>query len=938
MTRLCEQVRAWLRGSPADLGPAGEDPAAAAAREAVRARGRQFRRLIAANAQGLRAMAELEEAMAGTRTFDMAWLRAHAVAACSAVYQMVFGLSALAPEHGVGLAERFTLIRREMDTLLAPREPAAGAEAPLVLPLAEVRATHAPVCGGKMAMLGELGAHGLPVPEGFVVTTAAYRRFLQSNGLGAAIDGLIQGADSDRLDALMSLSAAVQGLILRTPVPPDLAEAVLAACDGLPPRTPGTDGPPRLAVRSSALGEDAAGASFAGQYHSELNVGREGLLDSYREVVASKYGVAAMAYRRGKGLRDEDVAMCVGCLRMVRAEAGGVIYTRSPVDPDDDAVSVTATPGLPKAIVDGGVTPDVFEVARGEGGAPPSIRSRRIAQKSLRLDSAPGEGLARSRLSAAASAAPSIDDEAVLTLASLALRVEDLLGEAQDIEWALGRSGRFYLLQTRALPRQACRAQGQARGESRAGGRERTVPADARLLAEGGVTASGGVGAGQVHVVDKEADFLSFPRGGVLVAATSSPRLAALLSRAAAVVAEHGSVAGHLASVAREFGVPALFGVSDAPRVLSGAGLVTVDADGRAVYSGEVSSLLAPAPAGQPASCPLSGPGVPPPDSPVRRTLERLAALVVPLGLLDPEAPDFVPAKCRSLHDITRYCHEMAVRAMFSDEGQAAEAAASGKRLAVGRATKYWVVDLGGGFVGDVPGPAVKLSEIACAPMLAVWAGMTAIPWQGPPMPDARGFLSLVAQSAANRDIEPGLDSAFAERDYFLVSRRSCTVQARFGYHFCTVDCHAGPRPEENYAAFQFKGGAADLPRRRARAEMVGRLLARRGFISEARQDALYARLENAPREEMLRHVMVLGHLLVHTRQIDMVMGDPATVAAWEERLGEECGRVAALPLPLPAGNGGEDDDPASNDPGGDAVPHSPSDIRTSRTDAAQSE
>ena len=117
-------------------------------------------------------------------------------------------------------------------------------------------------------------------------------------------------------------------------------------------------------------------------------------------MVASKYGVAAMAYRQGKGLRDEDVAMCVGCLCMVKAEAGGVVYTRSPVDPEDDALVVTATLGLPKAIVDGGVTPDLFEVARGltpEEGL--LIRRQEISEKTLRLDSRVGEGLERSGLS-----------------------------------------------------------------------------------------------------------------------------------------------------------------------------------------------------------------------------------------------------------------------------------------------------------------------------------------------------------------------------------------------------------------------------------------------------------------------------------------------------------------------------------------------------------
>ncbi len=871
MGGLLQTLRHWWQGPEEQA----EDAGTLAAREAVRARGRDFRLLIAANSQALRIMAELEEALAGHEPFGMAWLRARAVAVSAAVFQMIHRLGGLAPGRHAGLRERFAAVNREIDALLCPQ--CVWDETPLVLPLSEVRASHAPNCGGKMAMLGELGAHGLPVPQGFVITAAGYRRFLAAGDLQAEIDRLIQSADVERLDALMALSSGLQNMILAAPLPEDLSAAILSAYDGLAARL---SGPPQLAVRSSALGEDAAGASFAGQYHSELNVGREGLLDSYRSVVASKYGVAAMAYRQSKGLRDEDVAMCVGCLCMVPAAAGGVVYTQSPVDPDDDALVVTATPGLPKAIVDGGVTPDVFTVARGGEADGLSIRSREIAHKQVRLDSREGEGLERRELSDAEAGLPALDDAAVLELAAMCLRVEDMFAEAQDIEWARDAAGRFYLLQTRALPRQAPRPQAAAA----------LRPEGVPVLAEGGVTASGGAAAGPVHVVAKEADFLTFPRGGVLVVETSSPRLAALLSRASAVVAGHGSAAGHLASVAREFGVPALFGVADAPRVLAGAGTVTVDADGRAVYAGSVESLLG---AGR-------DPAAPPPDSPVRRVLEAVAGLVVPLSLLDPDSPEFAPENCRTLHDMTRYCHEMAVREMFESGDQAAAAAGTGKRLAVGRATKYWVVDLGGGFLREIPGTSAPLADIACAPMLAVWAGMTAIPWQGPPAPDAKGFLALVAQSAANRDIEPGLDSAFAQRDYFLIDRDSCTLQARFGYHFCTVDSHAGGRPEENYAAFQFKGGAADMRRRTVRAELVGRILARRGFITEVRGDALFARIENRPREELLRLLMVLGHLLVHTRQIDMVMGEARTAAAWEEKLDRDCDAVAARELPRP--------------------------------------
>ena len=113
----------------------------------------------------------------------------------------------------------------------------------------------------------------------------------------------------------------MQQLIVRSPVPEDIRREAMGAWEQL---AAGRDAPLRMALRSSALGEDAAGASFAGQYRSVLNVGAENFLEDYKEVLAGKYAIQAMVYRLNRGIRDEDVAMCVGCVEMVPAVAGGV--------------------------------------------------------------------------------------------------------------------------------------------------------------------------------------------------------------------------------------------------------------------------------------------------------------------------------------------------------------------------------------------------------------------------------------------------------------------------------------------------------------------------------------------------------------------------------------------------------------------------------------
>ena len=212
---------------------------------------------------------------------------------------------------------------------------------------------------------------------------------------------------------------------------------------------------------------------------------------------------------------------------------------------------------------------------------------RVVGAKTHRLDGRRGEGVVRTELAAHLKEKPVLDEAPALELARLALAIENHYGAPQDIEWALDKAGQWLILQCRPL--QQCP--------------ETTIlepagpdPGIPPLLA-GGITASPGSGAGPVCRVTKRADMLSFPRGAVLVTAQALPEWAPLLSRAAAVVTEQGSPAGHLASVAREFGRPALFNLTGALDQLAPNQWVTVDAGSGAVYPGRVEALLKKKPA-----------------------------------------------------------------------------------------------------------------------------------------------------------------------------------------------------------------------------------------------------------------------------------------------------------------------------------------------------
>ncbi len=851
---VLKRLRRWLgRGEP----PA-PDPAELAREEEFKVRLRErcarFRRLLSANKSALEAMSDVEERLAGVKPFGMDYVRAASTRTVTAVFQMVRELNALSDNGYASLQEAFDRIRGDMERLLALPEHAA--RGPLILPLADVRLTDLPRVGGKMANLGELAANvGLDVPDGFAVTVAAYYRFMEYNGLRSELERRIQATDMRSLDEVFSLSAALQQCVLAAPLPPDLEAAVTEAVEAMKERA-GDD--LLLALRSSAVGEDALGVTFAGQYRSELNVPPEEACEVWKEIVASKYAVTAMSYRYQRGIPDDVAPMSVGVLAMVRAGAGGVAYSRDPVAASrgQERVVLNAVPGLPQAVVDGAVTPDVFVFSREN---PPRLLEKHPAD---------------------AAAAPSLTAVQAAELARVALALEEYYNEPQDVEWALeAGDGRIMVLQSRPL-REA--DGGSDRGE---GAQATELPPGLTVLAGGGVPVSPGVGMGPAFVARKEADMLSFPEGGVLVVERAYPRWATLLARASGLVSETGGMAGHLASVAREYRLPAVFSLPDACRLLENAGDVTLDANRNVVLAGRQAQLIPP----------MAAPPNLMAGSPVYLRLEALAQLMTPLHLLDPDAPEFAPQHCRSLHDITRFCHEKAVRLMFDDD--AGVGRRMGKQLKAGVKLQYWVVDMGGGFTRTVGGPVVDLSEIASAPMLALWEGMVAVPWAGPPSSGAAGFMSVVFESAMNPELESTAPTTMAERNFFIIGDRYMILQARYGYHFCTVECLAGEDRHENFVNFQFKGGAADRERRRLRARMLAGLLEGHGFRADVKDDSLFAVAEGFDAAETLRKTRLLGYLLIHSRQVDMIMRESAKAEALRKKLAGDMDALAGKPL-----------------------------------------
>ncbi len=827
-------------------------------RVAFTSRYHNFKLLLTANNKALEIMSDLEKALEGNQTFGMSFIRSNCTAVLVNVFRMIKNLDELAPGKYSELHNSFKQIQEQINAVLAYKKPALG-DSP-VIPLESITADMVDQVGSKMANVAEIkNKIHIPVPSGFVISALAYDRFIQFNDLQTEIDRRIQAADTEKIDDLYTLSSDIQQLIMRSRVPPDLEAAIVQAYRQVEAATyPDV----KVSLRSSALGEDAAGTTFAGQFRTVLNVGAEHLIDAYKEVVASKYGLPAVSYRLARGIPDEDVAMCVGSMEMVDAQAGGVMYSSNPLNIRDRSIFIDAVWGLPKAVVDGNVAPDEYVISRDTL----EVIRREIKQKELEFKCLPDEGVCRMEIAGEKAGLPCLTDEQAKMLASMAIELEDYYGSPQDIEWAVTPDNSIYILQCRPLQ------QTDVPGKEHVPGIQLE---NETVLVRGGITASSGVATGPVFIVRNDVDKLKFPSGSVLVTSQSLPRWAPLLSHSAAVVTELGGVAGHLANVAREFSVPALFGIPDVTNVLKNGDVITVDADGRTVYAGCVDSLL------DRRICKknlMAG-------SPVYETLEAVTAHIIPLNLLDPDSTDFHPRKCETLHDITRFCHEKSVHEMFNFGKEHHFSERSSKQLVCHVPMQWWIINLDDGFKEDVEGKFVHLDNIISIPMIALWKGVISVPWEGPPPVDAGGLMSVMLQATTNPALDPTMSSPYAARNYFMLSKNFLSLSSRFGFHFSTVEALVSDRAAENYISFSFKGGAADMPRRVRRAIFVADILERFGFRTEVKKDSSFARVEGMDQAYMENSLKILGYLIIHTRQLDMVMNNDASIAKYKRKI-----------------------------------------------------
>ena len=411
----------------------------------------------------------------------------------------------------------------------------------LIVPLSAFEATDAARFGPKAATLAALGRAGLPVPDGFCLDAAAYRIQVAALGLAAAARDINSPEPGRARRAALDMKLG----LLDRPIVPEISEPLLAARSALAESSAAL-----MVVRSSALVEDRFGSSFAGQFESYLGLEDEvEFLTAVRSCWAALWSTRVLRYMATHDASPAETAMAVLIQPLVAARVSGGGLSRTA---DGDMV-LNATWGLGSAIAQGEVVPDRIVLS-----ADGAVRETAPGRKYHRVSCSHGgtRSVPRSLF-----AAPCLDTTQAVELGALLRSAEKLMGMPVEIEWALDDAG-FKLLQARALHVQA-------------------APEPSKIWMHhpllSGHPAGIGWGEGRACVVSCECELSRVGPGDILVTRVAGPALSQILSRVAGVVAELGGSTSHLASLARERGIPMVLGVLDATQRIPDGVRVSVD-------------------------------------------------------------------------------------------------------------------------------------------------------------------------------------------------------------------------------------------------------------------------------------------------------------------------------------------------------------------------
>jgi pyruvate, water dikinase len=819
---------------------------------------KKFQELLDYNSRALELMADMGDKLSGDYLFDKHYIQSVVLELEEVIYKIVYNLNVITQRKYVRLFDALEKAKEEIHQELNARFAIPHGE--YVYPLRSLNKEMADYVGEKMATLGELKNRlSLSVPEGFVISTYAYERFIDDNGLRGWIDSFMKAGTLENTEELRKKSQDLRERILQARIPRDLKRAIRKALAASSSKeSPGIG----WAVRSSAVGEDTQ-LSYAGQYQTLLNVPSSDILSGYKEVIASLFSPQVLSYRTKSRGDQRELAMAVGCTQMLNPKVSGVIYSTDPRQVEREQMVISACWGLGKLAVEGEAEVDQY---LGSKTPPYGLLHQQIGKKEVHYVLSEEGGIILKPVPPSLQNEPCLNPSTLARLIQAAERVEQHMKSFQDIEWSLDQQGQLIFLQARPL-----RVSWDLHFDK---SKISTSVKDHPVLLDGmGEVASRGIGAGKVFVVQSEEEVDRFPRGSVLVLKHTTPRMSKLVPLASAIVTDIGSVAGHLATVSREFRIPTIVGTRHATEVLRTGLEVTVDAEENVVYEGIVKELI---------TAHLSE-KTPYDETYEFRLLRRLLKRTSTLHLSDPQSKDFTAAHCTTYHDIVRFSHEMAVQRIAEgiSPSQLGSKTAS-KKLKLPIPLDLLLVDIGGGLKEEATERIISPDDLECEPLRILLEVLVAPGvWQSQPIDlDMKGFLSSLSftETYSSRSIKGNLA---------IISKEYLNLSLRLGYHFNMIDVTMSENQEQNYIYFRFFGGVTEMTRRSRRAKLLAQIMTRNDFAVETKGDLIIARIKKVSRDIMEEKLRLVGRLVGFTRQLDVLLRSDGDIRFFEGQFRE---------------------------------------------------
>lgn len=439
--------------------------------------------------------------------------------------------------------------------------------------------------GGKNASLGEmisrLSQIGIKVPNGFALSTNAYRAFLEDNHLTDKIQKILSGIHNKDIETLEAAGKEIRESILKAQFSKSIETAISTSYQNLEQMTNNKN--LAVAVRSSATTEDLENASFAGQHESFLNVvGTQCILSAVKKVFASLYNDRAIAYRIHNQISPKELAISVGIQQMVRSDKGasGVMFTLDTESGFDKVVFINAGYGLGELLVQGMINPDEYYLFKPSIQAEKkSIIRRTLGTKEQKLVLSES-GPETTRIESVSENEKNqfvLKDTELEVLAKQACLIEAHYGQAMDIEW--GKDGilnELFILQARPETIKAIN-----KGKSI---EKYSLNEKGSILTQGR-SIGHRIGQGKARIITSIANIQQVQKGEVLVTDMTTPDWEPIMKQVSAIVTNRGGRTCHAAIIARELGIPAVIGCGDATERIRQAQAITVSsAEGNSGY------------------------------------------------------------------------------------------------------------------------------------------------------------------------------------------------------------------------------------------------------------------------------------------------------------------------------------------------------------------